>query len=38
MTDRARLVRALLRLDPSCFAEKVFTALEPGTSFSCVGR
>lgn len=34
MTERARLVRALLRLDPSCFAEKVFTTLEPGTLFS----
>jgi len=34
MNDRARLIRALLRHDPSCFAEKVFTTLEPGTSFS----
>ncbi len=34
MDDRARLIRALLRHDPSCFAEKVFTTLEPGTSFS----
>ncbi|MEE1656949.1 phage terminase large subunit [Microvirga sp. CF3062] len=33
MTDRARLLRALLRQDLSTFSQKVFATLEPGTPY-----
>jgi hypothetical protein len=33
MSDRARLLRALLRQDLSCFAQKVFATLEPGIAY-----
>ncbi|WP_262269563.1 phage terminase large subunit [Microvirga yunnanensis] len=33
MTDRARLLRALLRQDLSVFSQKVFATLEPGTAY-----
>src|SRR4051795_3696192 len=33
MTDRARLLRALLRHDLSVFSRKVFATLEPGTAY-----
>lgn len=33
MTDRARLLRALLRQDLSAFSQKVFATLEPGTTY-----
>jgi predicted phage terminase large subunit-like protein len=33
MTDRARLLRALLRQDLSAFSQKVFATLEPGTAY-----
>lgn len=34
MTDRARLLRALLRRDLSAFTQKVFATLEPGTPYA----
>lgn len=34
MTDRARLLRALLRRDLSGFTQKVFATLEPGTPYA----
>ena len=33
MSDRARVLRALLRQDLSTFTHKVFTTLEPGASY-----
>jgi predicted phage terminase large subunit-like protein len=33
MSDRARLLRALLRQDLSCFVQKAFNTLEPGTAY-----
>ena len=33
MSDRARLLRALLRQDLSCFVRKCFSTLEPGSSY-----
>lgn len=33
MSDRARLLRALLRQDLSAFSQKVFATLEPGTAY-----
>lgn len=34
MSDRARLLRALLRQDLSCFVRKCLATLEPGTPYA----